>query len=149
MSIKFKKAIITIVFTLTCFQFFFFSCLIAHADLWQGITTQMAPFATDAYRRYTVTEVPPPAYTIGIILNSALSLVGIAFVIIIMYGGWNWLTAAGNEEEITKAKKWIVNGSIGLVVILASYVLSNFILSAILSAQGFSGVDDPTIWERF
>ncbi len=41
---------------------------------------------------------------IAIIINIALGFLGIVGVILIMYSGFKWMTAQGNEDEVTKAK---------------------------------------------
>ena len=57
-----------------------------------------------------------------------MTFLGIIAVIIILYGGFMWMTAAGNEDRVASAKKIIVAGAIGLVVILAAFVIVQFVL---------------------
>ena len=66
--------------------------------------------------------------TITGIINIFLGLLGIIATVIILYGGFLWMTSKGNEDQITKAKKVIVNGVIGLIIILSSYGISRFLL---------------------
>jgi len=68
------------------------------------------------------------------VISWVLGLLGLAAVIMIIYGGVIWMTAAGNEERVTKAKKILKYAVIGLVIILLSYVLVNFIFSQINEA---------------
>src|SRR3989339_1035773 len=56
--------------------------------------------------------------TIASIINVALGLLGIVAVVIILAGGFRWMTAGGNEENVEKAKKLIIAGVIGLAIIL-------------------------------
>ena len=72
--------------------------------------------------------------TIASIINVALSLLGIIVVVIIIYGGFLWMTAGGNEEKVADAKKWIFGGIIGLVIILASYAIAHFVVTNLVSA---------------
>ena len=65
---------------------------------------------------------------IGNIIQIALSLLGIFFLVLIIIGGYQWMTAGGNEETITKARKRIINATIGLVVVLMAYAVSYFII---------------------
>ena len=72
--------------------------------------------------------------TIGSIINVALSLLGIIVLVIIIYGGFLWMTAGGNDERVGEAKKWIFGGIIGLVIILSAYAIAQFVVSNIYSA---------------
>ncbi|MBI4812330.1 hypothetical protein HY798_02705 [Candidatus Falkowbacteria bacterium] len=44
-----------------------------------------------------------------------------------IYGGYTWMTASGNEQQVEKAKGIIKNAVIGLIVVLAAYVVTAFI----------------------
>ena len=70
------------------------------------------------------------------IINTALTLFGIAFVILIIYGGWLWMSAAGNQDNIDKAKKVIQWASIGIAIVVLSLSASVFIAESLLSASG-------------
>lgn len=61
------------------------------------------------------------------IIRWALGLLGIVAVIIILYGGWVWMTAAGNEERVRRAKKILINATIGLVIVLLSWAIVAFV----------------------
>lgn len=67
---------------------------------------------------------------IGNIIGIVLSMIGILFLLLMMYGGYIWLTAQGNEQQVEKAKKIIVSAILGLVIIFASYAISWFIVNA-------------------
>jgi uncharacterized membrane protein YidH (DUF202 family) len=62
------------------------------------------------------------------VVTYLLTFLGIIAVIIILYGGFLWMTAAGNEDRVSKAKKTIIAGAIGLVIILASYAIVTFVI---------------------
>ena len=67
--------------------------------------------------------------TIGKIVNIVLSFLGLIAVVIIIIGGFMWMTSGGNEEKIGDAKKLMINGIIGLLIIVVSYAAANFIVS--------------------
>ena len=69
---------------------------------------------------------------IVIIINTVLGLLGIIFLVIIFYAGFLWMTAGGNDEQVGKAKGLIINSIIGVVIIVAAYAISYFILSALI-----------------
>lgn len=60
-----------------------------------------------------------------------LSFLGVIFMILMIYGGYNWMTAAGDEKKIDRAKDTIRAAIIGLVIIVAAYAISVFIVSRI------------------
>lgn len=62
------------------------------------------------------------------ILRYVLSFLGVVAVVILIYGGFVWMTARGNEEQVRKAKKIIINGLIGLIVVLLSYAIVSFVM---------------------
>lgn len=63
------------------------------------------------------------------IINVALSLLGIILLVLIVYSGFLWMTAAGNDEQISKAKKILASSVIGLVIILSAYSISRFVVT--------------------
>ncbi|MAG29205.1 hypothetical protein CL632_03650, partial [bacterium] len=73
------------------------------------------------------------------IINITLGFLGIVAVIIILYAGYMWMTAGGNEEKVSKAKLILRNAIIGLVIILASWGIAAFIMSKLGDATGVGG----------
>lgn len=67
--------------------------------------------------------------TIAKIINIVLGFLGIVAVIFILYGGFIWMTAAGNEDKVGEARKTIVQGVIGLVIIFAAWAIASFVIS--------------------
>ena len=65
---------------------------------------------------------------IGTIVNSALGLVGIVFFILLMYGGYLWMTAQGDESRVEKSKNIIKAAIIGLVVTMSAFAISTFVM---------------------
>jgi hypothetical protein len=72
------------------------------------------------------------------IINIALACLGILAVVIILIGGFKWMTAGGNEEGVEEAKKILTAGVIGLVIILASWGIATFVLNSLLHATGIN-----------
>jgi hypothetical protein len=75
----------------------------------------------------------PPAQIIGIIINIALSVLGVIFLGLSIYGGFIWMNARGESSQIEKAQNIIKNSIIGLVIVLAAYAITNFVYSAFFS----------------
>lgn len=72
--------------------------------------------------------------TVASIINVALGLLGIIAVVIILIGGFKWMTAGGNEEKVTEAKKLIAAGVIGLAIILCAYAIATFVINSLVNA---------------
>lgn len=72
------------------------------------------------------------------IINVILGFLGIIAVVIILLGGFKWMTAGGNEDKIGEAKGLLSAGLIGLVIILASWGLAKWIVD--LLYQKTSGI---------
>jgi TRAP-type C4-dicarboxylate transport system permease small subunit len=68
------------------------------------------------------------------IINAALGLLGLVAVVIILIGGFKWMTAMGNEDNVKKARQLILEGVIGLIIIVCAYAIAQFVISAIQSA---------------
>lgn len=74
--------------------------------------------------------------TIAFIIGAALTLVGALFLILIIYGGVLWMTAGGNEEQVKKAKKYIINATIGLIIVVIANVIVAFALNILQPGTG-------------
>ena len=72
--------------------------------------------------------------TVADIIRVALSLLGIVALVIILIGGFKWMTAGGAEEKVTEARKMIFSGIIGLAVLLSAYAITRFVLSQLAKA---------------
>lgn len=68
------------------------------------------------------------------VIRIILGFLGIVAVIIILLGGFKWMTAGGNEDKVGEAKKLIIAGVIGLVIIIAAFAIATFVLSQLMSA---------------
>ena len=73
---------------------------------------------------------------IGGIINIALGLLGIILVVLVVYAGFLWMTAAGDKEKVTKAKEIITRAVIGIIIVVAAYAISEYVISAITTAAG-------------
>ena len=64
-----------------------------------------------------------PAVLIGYIIQAVLGLVGGISLLMMVYGGFQWLTAAGNEDKIKSGTQTMLWSAIGLVLVFSSYLL--------------------------
>lgn len=66
---------------------------------------------------------------VGGVITALLGLLGIAIFGYFVYGGFLYLTSQGAPDTIKKAKGILTNTIIGLLIILAAYAISLFILT--------------------
>ena len=71
----------------------------------------------------TIVNLLPP------IINGVLGIIGVVGVVVLIFGAFQYATAAGNEEQIETAKKTITAAIIGLVIIAASFIIVNTIIA--------------------
>lgn len=74
-----------------------------------------------------------PQVLIGRIINAVLGLVGSLALVMFIYGGMIWMTAAGASEKVQKGKDILIWATIGMIVIFSSYAITKFVLEAINS----------------
>ena len=71
--------------------------------------------------------------TLQIIINVALGIIGFIAVAMIIVGGVQYTTSAGDAAKVTKAKNTILYGVVGLVIALLAFAIVNFILTNIFN----------------
>lgn len=74
------------------------------------------------------------------VISAFLGLLGIIFLVLIIYSGFNWMTAQGDEEKVTLAKDTLSRAVIGLIIIIAAYSITYFVFS---SLSGIGGASSP------
>lgn len=70
--------------------------------------------------------------TIMNIITAVLGLVGIIALGVILYGGFRWMTAAGNEDAVGEAKKIITAGVIGLIIVIVGWAVVSFVINTVV-----------------
>lgn len=72
---------------------------------------------------------------IGTIIGAVLAFVGVIFLILMIYGGFLWMTAGGNEEEVKKAQSLIIAAVVGIIIISSAYLITKFIGETLIPSQ--------------
>jgi hypothetical protein len=80
---------------------------------------------------YDVAKNNDPNTVIGAAIKAFLSILGVVFLFLIIYGGWLWMTAQGNEQKVDQAMGTIRTAIIGLIIILAAYAISYYVFSVL------------------
>ncbi|MFH1890884.1 MAG: hypothetical protein ABIJ91_04980 [Candidatus Kuenenbacteria bacterium] len=70
----------------------------------------------------------------GTIIYYILGLLGVIFLVLIIFSGIMWMTAGGNEETVTKARGIIKGAIIGAIIILGSYALTYFVVDQVIKS---------------
>lgn len=96
-----------------------------------GMTEAEAGLKTSADGVYKTDDSVTTNSIVGTIITTALSLLGVIFLVLMIYGGFLWMTARGDEAQVTKAKDLMQAAIIGLVVVISAYAISYFVISTL------------------
>jgi len=96
-------------------------------------SAQSADLGINYARNLGLPERDPREAAVSLV-RLLMTFLGIIAVIIILLGGFKWMTAAGNEDKVSEAKKLIGAGIIGLVIILAAFLIVNFVVTNVSNA---------------
>jgi hypothetical protein len=86
------------------------------------------------YGTYTGLTQTDIRITIANIIRIAMGLLGIMAVLIVLYGGFKWMTAQGDTKAVDEAKKVLIAGIIGLVIIVSAYAIATFVINSLVAA---------------
>ncbi len=84
------------------------------------------------YGKQTGLAAQDPRQTVALIIRIFMGFLGTIAIVIILIGGFKWMTAGGNDEKVGEAKKLIASGIIGLIIILSAYAITNFVLTQLI-----------------
>jgi len=71
---------------------------------------------------------------IGRMINIFLGVLGIIFVLLVIYAGWLRIASQGDAGKVEKSNKLLVQAVIGIVIIVAAYAIANFVLQGIIQS---------------
>lgn len=69
---------------------------------------------------------------VGSIINAALSIIGVVFLVLMVYGGLLWMLSEGDDTKIGKARGLIFHAIVGLILVLSAYAITNFVVGEII-----------------
>lgn len=105
-----------------------------------GIDESMDKFDQNEFKDNSVATVASPENLILYAVDTLLKLIGVIAVLFIVYGGYFYITARGDEGQTEKGKKIIITAVIGLLLVIASYT----IVATILNFGAFQTSPTPT-----
>ncbi len=77
----------------------------------------------------------PLTSLIGNLIQALLGIVGVIFLVITVYAGFLWMTAQGDTGKVDKAKKMLSNSIIGIVIVVAAYAFTSYVVDALVKAS--------------
>ena len=123
---NFKKSILILL--AISFLFFLPEITFSFSPVDSGVTSKIGNQTTSFYQSAGFSTMGPYEIISGVI-KSILSLLALIFIVLMIFNGYRWMTAGGNEDAVKKAKTGITNAIIGLVVIILAYAITAFIFS--------------------
>jgi len=127
------SAIVLSLFIFPAFVFTSNATAITANDLWAGANDD---FSQANFKATTGMGDSDPRVIASSVIKVMLGFLGIIAVLIILYAGFLWMTAAGNEDKISQAKGMMSAGVIGLIIILAAFGIATFVMTALVTATG-------------
>lgn len=73
-----------------------------------------------------------PTVLIGQIIRGLLGIIGSLALAVFIYGGFVWMTSAGNSQRVEQGRNTLIWAAIGLTVIFTAYVLVRQTIEALL-----------------
>lgn len=71
---------------------------------------------------------------VGNVIRIILSFVGLIAIILVIYGGFLWMTSAGNDDQINTARKTIIAAMIGLIIIISSWAITTLVINILVDS---------------
>ncbi|MBU0619972.1 MAG: pilin [Patescibacteria group bacterium] len=128
-----------LVFSVFLFSFLFLSQFVfiqnvsstnaATSTIWdqQEVLKEIGNSAFDA----SAGEPATIGTVIAKVIKIALGLLGVIFVVLLVISGFKYMTAGGNEEQITKSLDTIKHAVIGLIIVIMSYAITYFVFKTL------------------
>jgi Trk-type K+ transport system membrane component len=110
------------------------SPLVASAQL---TADQEDQFGIDSARQVGLGEQDLKATIVGVV-QTIMGFLGLLAVIVVIWGGVKWMTSGGEQAKVDEARKLIINGVIGLVIVILAFTIVTFVLGELLDATGAS-----------
>ncbi len=91
--------------------------------------------ADAGYVESGLTSQDIPEHLAGTVVRLVLSFLGIVFFLLMMYGGFIWMTARGNEQQVEKAKNIMISAIIGLAIVVSAYGLTRMFETFVINSS--------------
>jgi hypothetical protein len=113
----------------------------AQAGIFDQVVQGFKTAGTAAGFRPTASGAPPVEFVPAFLTYIAgfATLFGVFFAILLIYGGWVWMNAHGNEDKVKKAKGIIIQALIGLGIIIAARIIVELVIIGLTPTVSVGG----------
>jgi len=111
------------------------------ATVYAKKTVSDAPTALNTVAGRVGVEQTSLSVYVGTVIKAALGISGIIFFVLMVYAGFRWMTARGEEDAITKAKRTLIGAIIGLAILVSAYAITSFVTTRIVEGNPNDGGD--------
>lgn len=110
------------------------------SKLFWSLTALLLPAVTYAAGEYGLKDAAHNAkYKVDLDFTKALNglittvfgVLGVLFLAMVIYGGFNWMTSMGDSEKVEAGKSTLIWATTGLGVVIAAYAITTFVISSI------------------
>ncbi|MEA3449805.1 MAG: hypothetical protein U9Q85_02405 [Patescibacteria group bacterium] len=127
-----KNLTYIIIAVLAIFVMFGFAFSVVDAEGVQSAIDGLVISGSQAFDGSKVKEGPKNVITnipeaIGNVVGAILAFIGVLFLGLMIYGGFIWMNARGNDADTKKARDIIEAAVIGLIIVLAAYVIAAYV----------------------
>jgi len=137
MTTRTKKLVSALIVTMAITGLVFaITPTIVSADAGSLIESGLETAAGDNYE-----DVSLSTYA-GNVIGALLAATGIIFIVITVYAGVMYMTAAGDEAKVKKAKSMIVTSLIGIIIIVGAYAFTTFVVRELSDAASATQTQD-------
>ena len=91
-----------------------------------------AYYAREGASTIEVPEGPDLMIVVKNMLNATFGVVGVIAVVMVIIGGFYYMTSQGSTERVQKGKNTILYGIVGLTIVLSAFAIVNFVLGSLL-----------------
>ena len=90
-------------------------------------------YAREGASSIAVPDGPDLMTIVKNLLNTTFGVVGVIAVIMMVIGGFHYMTSQGSPEKVQKGKNTILYGIVGLIIVLSAFAIVNFVLDSLLN----------------
>jgi len=102
----------------------------AFLDEQEGFGANGSSQITEAFKGDGDTKTPQEIMVR--LIKVFLTFLGVIFLVMVMWAGFQWMTSEGNDDTVKKAKATISRSIAGIIIILASYAITTFIGTCVI-----------------
>lgn len=75
-----------------------------------------------------------PEQFIGGLVQGVFAMLGVIFLVLIVYGGVLWVVSEGDPKKTGKARGLIYHSIVGLILVFAAYGITYFVVKVVINA---------------